>query len=163
MGGRARNRRGRQADPEPDVDVLQVQISDLRAQLQQTVNVVEDKETVIQDLHDSLEEAGAAELRAVAKNHDLEAELDTMVKRVQHTKAQAEVSRRQAARRHDEMIQEHSQAKAQIAAQSDKENNRAAIAEGAYRDLKEHCRTLEAIIQANKLELKHKTNAIEDR
>ncbi len=66
MGGRACNRRGRQADPEPDVDVLQVQISDSREQLQQTVDVVEEKETIIQDLRDSLEETGAAEVWAVA-------------------------------------------------------------------------------------------------
>ena len=153
MGGRARNRRGRQADPESDVDVLQVQISDLRKQLQQTVDVVEDKETIIQDLRDSLEETGAAEVRAVAKTRDLEAELDTMVKRVEHIEAQAEASRRQAAHRHDEMSQEHSRAMAQLAAQREKESNRAASAEGAYGDLKEHCRTLEAMIQANQLEL----------
>jgi hypothetical protein len=61
------------------------------------------------------------------------------------------------------MSQEHSQVMIQLAAQGEKESNRPASAEGAYRDLKEHCRTLEAMIQANQQELNHQTMAVEDR
>ena len=170
MSGRGRNRKGRQGDPDPDIEDLQTQISDLREQLQESEAAMEEaseeasrNDSIVKDLRTRVDEASAAEIRAVAKHRDLEAELEEKNNQLQRMDRKAEASYRQASRRHDEMIQEHTRAMAQICSHREKEADRAAIAEVAYIDTKEHCRKLEAIIQANQHELDNQIKAVENR